>query len=84
MLEELERVRAYRADVPEPDEATVAAARAELMEAIGQEPRRASPAPRSRAARGRGSDYASCSGVGGSCWPAGWPRSASASPECSA
>ncbi len=34
MLEELERVRAYRADVPEPDETTVAAARAELMQTI--------------------------------------------------
>jgi hypothetical protein len=44
MLEELERVRAYRADVPEPDQPTVAAARAELMEAIVREPR----PPRSR------------------------------------
>lgn len=56
---ELERLRAYRSDVPEPDAATVAAARLELMEAIGREPRpaaagaerrpRASRSPRSRA-----------------------------------
>lgn len=44
MLDELERLRAYRDDVPEPDEATVAAARAELMEAIVSETR----PPRSR------------------------------------
>src|SRR5579863_1204461 len=44
MLDELERVRAYRADVPEPDSATVEAARADLMAAIGEEPRAASPA----------------------------------------
>lgn len=36
---ELERLRAYRSDVPEPDAATVAAARLELMEAVGREPR---------------------------------------------
>lgn len=39
MLEELERLRAYRAEVPEPDDASVAAARARLMEAIVVEPR---------------------------------------------
>jgi hypothetical protein len=44
---ELERVRGYRADMPEPDDATVAAARLELMEAIGS-------APRVPASRGRG------------------------------
>lgn len=43
MLEELERVRAYRDDVSEPDTATVLAARAELLEAIRKEP--APPAP---------------------------------------
>jgi hypothetical protein len=47
MLDELERVRAYRDDVAEPDDATVAAARLELMEAIGR-------APRVPASRGRG------------------------------
>ena len=41
MLEELERARAYRDDVPEPDVATVLAARAELLEAIREEPRTA-------------------------------------------
>lgn len=39
MLDELERVRAYRDDVPEPDTATTLAARAELLEAICEEPR---------------------------------------------
>ena len=53
MLEELERVRAYRDDVPEPDEATVAAARAELMEAISQEPRRSTTDREPRGARSR-------------------------------
>jgi hypothetical protein len=55
MLDELERVRAYRADVAEPDDATVAAARLELMEGIGSAPRipasrrrGRSTAPRSR------------------------------------
>jgi len=43
MLDELERVRAYRADVPDPDAATTLAARAELMDAIGREPRTARP-----------------------------------------
>ncbi len=46
MLEELERLRAYRADLPEPDEPTVAAARALLMEAIGHEPRATASAAR--------------------------------------
>ena len=41
MLEELVRVRAYRANVPEPDQATVLAARAELLEAIRHEPQTA-------------------------------------------
>ncbi|HWE58342.1 MAG TPA: CU044_5270 family protein [Solirubrobacteraceae bacterium] len=49
---ELERVRAYGADLPEPDDATVAAARLELMAAIGREPLVAS-------ARGRGRSTAS-------------------------
>ena len=40
MLDELERVRAYRADVPEPDDVTILAARAELLDAIRREPRR--------------------------------------------
>src|SRR5579875_3672730 len=53
MLEELERVRAYRVDVAEPDAATVAAARAELMEAIGREPRAAAARPRGAASRRR-------------------------------
>ncbi len=54
MLDELERLRAYRADVAEPDETAVAAARAELMEAIGHEPRRSSArAPRDATARKR-------------------------------
>jgi hypothetical protein len=44
MLDELERVRAYRADVPEPDDATVAAARAQLMEAAAREQARPSAA----------------------------------------
>ena len=35
---ELEGVRAYRADTPEPDAATVAAARMQLMETIAREP----------------------------------------------
>ncbi|MDE3134895.1 MAG: hypothetical protein KGL15_12615, partial [Acidobacteriota bacterium] len=39
MLDELERVRAYRADVPEPDATASAAARLALMEAIEREPR---------------------------------------------
>ena len=39
MLDELERVRAYRDDMPEPDAATALAARAELLEAIREEPR---------------------------------------------
>ncbi len=39
MVEELERVRAYRNDAPEPDAASVASARAELMQAISREPR---------------------------------------------
>jgi hypothetical protein len=38
MVEELERVRAYRDDVSEPDTTTVLAARAELLEAIRNEP----------------------------------------------
>lgn len=38
MLDELERVRAYRDDVPEPDPATTLAARAALLEAIREEP----------------------------------------------
>jgi hypothetical protein len=45
MLDELERVRAYRADVPEPDADTIGAARLELMRAIGSEPRRRAAAP---------------------------------------
>lgn len=49
MVEELERVRAYRADVPEPDAATIGAARARLMEAIGSEPR-----PQTRLTRNNG------------------------------
>ena len=44
MLDELGRVRAYRSEVPEPGDASVAAARAELMAAIADEPRAASPA----------------------------------------
>jgi RNA polymerase sigma-70 factor (ECF subfamily) len=36
---ELERLRAYRADVSEPDTATVSAARIDLMEMIGEAPR---------------------------------------------
>ncbi|HEX3615678.1 MAG TPA: CU044_5270 family protein [Solirubrobacteraceae bacterium] len=43
---QLERVRAYRADVAEPDAAAVAAARTRLMQAIAGEPRAAAgPAP---------------------------------------
>jgi hypothetical protein len=42
MLDELERLRAFRADVPEPDETAVAAARAQLVEAISGEPHRSS------------------------------------------
>ena len=38
MLDELERVRTYRDDVPEPDAATTFGARAELLEAIREEP----------------------------------------------
>ena len=53
MLEELERVRAYRGDVSVPDEATFAAARAELMEAMSQERRHASTGPEPRGARSR-------------------------------
>lgn len=49
MVEELERVRAYRDDVPEPDAATVAAARARLMAAIASEPQ-----PKARITRNRG------------------------------
>lgn len=37
--QELERVRAYRAGLAEPDAATVAMARTQLMQAIGEEPR---------------------------------------------
>jgi RNA polymerase sigma-70 factor (ECF subfamily) len=48
MLDELERVRAYRADVPQPDAATVRAARLELMRAISEEARPAVPADRAR------------------------------------
>ena len=51
MLEELERVRAFRAGVSEPDVATVATARAELMEAIRREPRSAAPSTAPRAER---------------------------------
>ena len=39
MLDELERVRAYRSDITEPDAATVAAARSELMQLTGREGR---------------------------------------------
>lgn len=46
---ELERVRAYRADVAEPDAATIGAARARLMEAIGSEPQ-----PQARLTRNNG------------------------------
>ena len=48
MLDELERVRAYRSDVAEPDGPTFAAARAELMQAIRIEPRGAKPRERLR------------------------------------
>ncbi|MDE3130036.1 MAG: CU044_5270 family protein, partial [Acidobacteriota bacterium] len=53
---ELERVRAYRSDLPEPDDAAVAAARLELMEAIGRAPHASTGRDRrgSRAARSRG------------------------------
>jgi hypothetical protein len=50
MPEVLERVRAYRDDMPEPDGATVLAARAELLAAIRDEAR---PKPRPHAARRR-------------------------------
>lgn len=53
MLDELDRVRAYRADVSEPDEETVATARAELMQAIGREPPRQSTGQEPRAAQSR-------------------------------
>jgi len=56
MLDELERVRAYRADVAEPDDATVAAARLELMDAIGREPRVASARWRGRPTAARSRD----------------------------
>jgi RNA polymerase sigma-70 factor (ECF subfamily) len=48
MLDEIERVHAYRADVPEPDAATAAAARAVLMDAIGREAASARWTPRTR------------------------------------
>lgn len=50
---QLERVRAYRADVAEPDSAAVAAARTNLIEAIGSEPRSAQPDRRTRPTRVR-------------------------------
>lgn len=54
MLDQLERVRAYRADVPEPADAAVAAARADLMATIGDERRRDSArAPRAESSRRR-------------------------------
>ncbi len=43
MLEELEQVRAFHSDVPGPDEATIEAARIELLEAIRRE--QPTPAP---------------------------------------
>jgi hypothetical protein len=39
MLDELERIRAYRDAIPEPDAATIAAARGDLMKAVRTEPR---------------------------------------------
>ncbi len=48
MLDELERVRAYRDEVPEPDDSVVAAARAQLLATIAQAPQ---PAQRDRHAR---------------------------------
>lgn len=51
MLDELERVRAYRADVPEPADAAVDAARLELMAAIRREPRRDAQAAHAGARR---------------------------------
>jgi RNA polymerase sigma-70 factor (ECF subfamily) len=75
MLEELERVRAYRADVPEPDAATTSRARAELMKAIRPQPpvqprpRRASAHLRKRRRRRRlalaGALAATCIAVAG-------------------
>jgi len=50
---ELERVRGYRADVPEPDGATVATARVQLMEAISVEPVPAGAPRRDRPTRRR-------------------------------
>lgn len=47
---ELDLVRAYRADVPEPDAATITAARTELLEAIAREPDRAAHQARPRRA----------------------------------
>jgi RNA polymerase sigma-70 factor (ECF subfamily) len=57
MLDELERdldrVRAYRADAPEPDAATVAAARTQLMQAIAAALRAGGAGRRSRPTRDR-------------------------------
>lgn len=57
MLDELEhdidRVRSYRADVPEPDADTVLAARAQLMQAIAREPGPAGAPPKVRPTRAR-------------------------------
>lgn len=50
---ELERVRGYRADLPGPDGAALAAARAQLMEAIAGEPMPAGTSPRARPTRQR-------------------------------
>jgi hypothetical protein len=50
---ELERVRGYRADVPDPDGAALAAARAQLMEAISVEPMPAGAPPKARLPRKR-------------------------------
>ena len=50
---ELERVRASRSDVAGPDDATVAATRAELMDAMGPEPPAASASARRRPGRER-------------------------------
>jgi RNA polymerase sigma-70 factor (ECF subfamily) len=50
MLDELERVRAYRSEVSDPNAASVARARAELLEAVRNEPHRR-PAADKRLAR---------------------------------
>ena len=79
MLEELERVRAYRSEVPGPDAASVAAARAG---ADGGDPteRRVPAGASQRRARAA----ASCSAGGGSCWLASWRQPVSLWPALSA